>query len=157
MLEFFESIYYGIKSLIILFIGVYCYNKYEEKHKKPPLQFGPFLLQVIVLFGSGVADYFGYEGYSSHKALYIFWIISFLITYGIGLWMCWKHEKEQHHDQSDSILAMAAQAIIPLGLAGMLLLAFKLIMVLFSPILDIFSFKGIVVIVLIVFLGKNFS
>ena len=40
---------------------------------------------------------------------------------------------------------------------GVCLLAFKLIMALFSPILDIFSFKGIEVVVLIVFLIKNFS
>lgn len=155
MLELFQGIYSVIKGFIIFSIGVYCHTSYEEKYGKSPLQIGPFLLQSIVLFGCLLLDYLGYKGYSSHKSVYICEALGVLISYAIGLWMCWKHEKAQPYGQGDVLLAMGAQALLPIGLAGVLFVAIVIISTVFGALSNFVSLKSIfVILIMILFFAK---
>ncbi len=54
---------------------------------------------------------------------FLFWIIVTFLSYGAGLWQCRQHAKRQQAEPGDTVIAMAAQAILPVGAAVVILLA----------------------------------
>ena len=58
---------------------------------------------------------------------FLFWIVVTLLSYGAGLWLCRQHAKRQQAEPGDNVVAMAAQAILPVGAAAVILLAVGMI------------------------------
>ena len=54
---------------------------------------------------------------------FLFWIIASVISCAAALWMCRQHAKSQQAGLGDTVVAMAAQAILPVGAAVVILMA----------------------------------
>ena len=102
----------AVKIIFWLLASVYWNDHYHRKYHENAIQWSPFKYQVFFSCGGMWASFFG-NGKSEWE---VFWVIGLLVSYGIGLWMCWKHAKSQHAESQDMIYAILAQAALPWAL-----------------------------------------
>ncbi len=91
---------------------------YAKKYGNPAIQWKPCALQCICIGGT-LTQFPGDE----MSLRFLFWIIASVVSCAAGLWLCRQHAKGQLAGPGDTVLAMAAQAILPLGAAVVFLLA----------------------------------
>jgi hypothetical protein len=113
----------AIKITFWLLASLYWDNNYRKKYHESAIQWQPFMFQVLFSCGGYWASYFG-NGKSDWE---VFWIIGCLASYGIGLWMCWKHAKKQNAESTDIVYALVAQAALPMALTIPILFTIKVI------------------------------
>ena len=91
---------------------------YAKKYGNPAIQWKPCALQFICIAGA-LTQFPGDE----MSLRFLFWIIASMISCAAALWMCRQHAKSQHAGLGDTVVAMAAQAILPVGAAVVILMA----------------------------------
>ncbi len=91
---------------------------YAKKYGDPAIQWKPCSLQFICIGGT-LTQFPGDE----MSLRFLFWIIASVISCSAALWMCRQHAKSQQAGLGDTVVAMAAQAILPVGAAVVILLA----------------------------------
>lgn len=102
----------AVKIIFWLLVSIYWNDQYHKKYHENAIQWSPFKYQVFFSCGGMWASFFG-NGKSEWE---VFWVIGLLVSYGIGLWMCWKHAKSQHAESQDMVYAILAQAALPWAL-----------------------------------------
>lgn len=102
----------AVKIIFWLLVSIYWNDQYHKKYRENAIQWSPFKYQVFFSCGGMWASFFG-NGKSDWE---VFWVIGLLVSYGIGLWMCWKHAKSQHAESQDMVYAILAQAALPWAL-----------------------------------------
>ena len=102
----------AVKIIFWLLVSIYWNDQYHKKYRENAIQWSPFKYQVFFLCGGMWASFFD-SGKSDWE---VFWVIGLLVSYGIGLWMCWKHAKSQHAESQDMVYAILAQAALPWAL-----------------------------------------
>ena len=91
---------------------------YAKKYGDPAIQWKPCALQFICI-GCALMQFPGDE----MSLRFLFWIIASMISCAAALWMCRQHAKSQQAGPGDTVVAMVAQAILPVGAAVLVLLA----------------------------------
>ncbi len=106
-------------AMIGTFYGGFALNKeFENKYAEPAVDmFSTCLISLFLLFALTVG--IDYE-YTHSKWLYV-WIAAALIMYELAMIIAWKTTKDVGADRKYTIIAMTAQAIMPLGVGLMLL------------------------------------
>ena len=115
-----------VLSVIGCVLGFFLNRTYAKKYGEQAIQWGPFVLQVLV---TGVAlARFPEHGMSPR---FLFWLVLLVAAYAFGLRECRKHAVKQQADPGDIVSAMIAQAVLPLGavpavfmIAGMVVFGF---------------------------------
>ncbi|HBX75471.1 MAG TPA: hypothetical protein DEG55_04945 [Acidaminococcaceae bacterium] len=92
-------------------------SRYSNKYGEAAVQWRPFVLQFVFL--CGVLSQLPGDGIS---CWFLFWAIGVVISCAAGLWMCRQHAKRQQAGADDTVAAMAAQVILPIGIAIVVLL-----------------------------------
>lgn len=113
-------------SVIGCVLGFFLNRTYAKKYGEQAIQWGPFVLQVLV---TGVAlARFPEHGMSPR---FLFWLVLLVAVYAFGLRECRKHAVKQQADPGDIVSAMIAQTMLPLGvvpavfmIAGMVVFGF---------------------------------
>ena len=111
-----------VLSVICCVVGFFLNRTYATKYGEAAVQWKLFVLQVIGIGGALTqlpTDEISFR--------FLFWIVVTLLSYGAGLWLCWQHAKRQQAEPGDNVVAMAAQAILPVGAAAVILLAVGMI------------------------------
>ena len=111
-----------ILSVICCVVGFFLNRTYAKKYGEAAVQWKLFVLQVIGI-GGALTQLPGNE----ISFRFLFWITVTLLSYGAGLWQCRQHAKRQQAGPDDTVVAMAAQAILPVGAAAVILLAVGMI------------------------------
>ena len=107
-----------VLSAICCVVGFFLNRTYAKKYGEAAVQWKWFVLQVIGIGGALTqlpTDEISFR--------FLFWIIVTFLSYGAGLWQCRQHAKRQQAEPGDTVIAMAAQAILPVGAAVVILLA----------------------------------
>ena len=107
-----------VLSVICCVVGFFLNRTYAKKYGEAAVQWKLFVLQVIGIGGALTqlpTDEISFR--------FLFWIVVTLLSYGAGLWLCRQHAKRQQAGSGDTVVAMAAQAILPVGAAVVILLA----------------------------------
>jgi hypothetical protein len=91
---------------------------YAKKYGEAAVQWKLFALQAICI-GGALTQFPGDEV----SFQFLFWLIASVVSCAAGLWLCRQHAKRQQAGPGDTIVAMAAQAILPVGAAVVILLA----------------------------------
>ena len=107
-----------ILSVICCVVGFFLNRTYAKKYGEAAVQWKLFVLQVIGI-GGALTQLPGNE----ISFRFLFWITVTFLSYGAGLWLCRQHAKRQQAGPDDTVVAMAAQAILPVGAAVVILLA----------------------------------
>ena len=99
-------------SVIGCVVGFLLNRAYTKKYGEPAIQWKLFIVQVICIIGalSQLPD-----GEVSFR--FLFWAAVALLSFVAGLWLCRQHAKNQQAEPGDTAAAMAAQALLPLGVA----------------------------------------
>ena len=107
-------------------LGFYLNSTYAKKYGESAIQWGPFVLQVLVT--GGALARFPENGMSRR---FLFWLVLLVAAYAFGLRECRKHAVKQQADPGDVVSAMIAQAVLPRGavpavfmIAGMVVFGF---------------------------------
>ena len=111
-----------VLSVICCVVGFFLNRTYAKKYGEAAVQWKLFVLQVLGIGGALTqlpADEVPFR--------FLFWIMVTLLSYGAGLWQCRQHAKRQQAGPDDTVVAMAAQAILPVGAAAVILLAVGMI------------------------------
>ena len=91
---------------------------YAKKYGNPAIQWKPCVLQFICI-GGALTQFPGDE----MSLRFLFWIIASVVSCAAGLWLCRQHAGRQQVGPGDTVVAMAAQSILPIGAAVLILLA----------------------------------
>ena len=82
---------------------------YTKKYGEQAIQWGPFVLQLLVSGGALVRLP---ENGVSYR--FVFWLAALAAVYAFGLRECRKHAVKQQAAPGDVLSAMVAQAVLPL-------------------------------------------
>ena len=93
-------------------------SMYAKKYEEAAVQWKPCALQVICI-GGALIQLPGDE----MSLQFLFWIVASVISCAAGIWLCRQHAKRQQAGPGDTVVAMAAQALLPFGAAVVILLA----------------------------------
>ena len=106
-----------VLSVVVCVLGFFLNWAYAKKYKEAAVQWKLFVLQTIAV--GGVVTQLGYEVSSQ----LLCWTAVAILTFGIGFRKCWQHAARQQAKPGDKVMALAAQALLPLGSAvfGMML------------------------------------
>ena len=107
-----------VLSAICCVVGFFLNRTYAKKYGEGAVQWKLFALQVIGIGGS--LTQLPAEDISFR---FLFWLTVTLLSYGAGLWLCRQHAKRQQAEPGDTVIAMAVQALLPVGAAVVILLA----------------------------------
>ena len=102
--------------------GLVLNRMYAKKYGEAAVQWKLFALQAICI-GGALTQFPGDEV----SFQFLFWLIASVVSCAAGLWLCRQHAKRQQAGPGDTIVAMAAQAILPVGAAVVILLAVGMI------------------------------
>ena len=105
-------------ALVCCVFGFLLNRIYAKKYGDPAIQWKPCVLQFICI-GGALTQLPGDE----MSLRFLFWIIASMISCAAALWMCRQHAKSQQAGPGDTVVAMVAQAILPVGAAVLVLLA----------------------------------
>ena len=105
-------------ALVCCASGFVLNSMYAKKYGVPAIQWKLFALQFICI-GGALMQLPGDE----MSSRFLFWIIAGVISCAAALWMCRQHAKSQQAGLGDTVVAMAAQAILPVGAAVVILMA----------------------------------
>ena len=97
-------------SVIGCVLGFFLNRTYAKKYGEQAIQWGPFVLQVLVTGGALVR--FPEHGMSPR---FLFWLAALAAVYAFGLRECRKHASTQQAAPADMVSAMIAQAVLPLS------------------------------------------
>ncbi len=106
-----------VLSVICCVIGFFLNRTYATKYGEAAVQWKLFVLQVI-----GIGGALTQLPVNEISLCFLFWITVTLLSYGAGLLLCRQHAKRQQAGPSDTVIAMAAQALLPVGAAVVILL-----------------------------------
>ena len=115
-----------VAAFLCCAFGFLLNSMYAKKYGVPAIQWKLFALQFICI-GGALMQLPGDE----MSLRFLFWIIASVISCAAALWMCrqhakWmcrQHAKSQQAGLGDTVVAMAAQAILPVGAAVVILMA----------------------------------
>ena len=107
-----------IAAFLCCAFGFLLNRMYAKKYGDPAIQWKPCALQFICIAGA-LTQFPGDE----MSLRFLFWIIASGVSCAAGLWMCRQHAGRQQAGAGDTVVAMAAQAILPVGAAVLILLA----------------------------------
>ena len=107
-----------IAAFLCCAFGFLLNRMYAKKYGDPAIQWKPCALQFICIAGA-LTQFPGDE----MSLRFLFWIIASVVSCAAGLWMCRQHAGRQQAGAGDTVVAMAAQAILPVGAAVLILLA----------------------------------
>ena len=107
-----------IAAFLCCAFGFLLNRMYAKKYGDPAIQWKPCALQFICIAGA-LTQFPGDE----MSLRFLFWIIASVVSCAAGLWMCRQHAGRQQAGAGDTVVAMAAQAILPVGAAVLVLLA----------------------------------
>ena len=112
-----------VLSVVVCASGFFLNRAYSKKYREAAVQWKPFALQTIAV--GGMVTQLGYEVSSQ----LLCWLAAVLLTFGIGFRKCWQHAVRQQAKPGDKVMALAAQALLPLGTAvfGMMLFGILII------------------------------
>ena len=96
-------------ALVCCASGFVLNSMYAKKYGEAAVQWKLFALQVICI-GGALTQFPG----DKLSLRFLFWLIASVVSCAAGLWMC---------RAGDTVVAMAAQAILPVGAAVLILLA----------------------------------
>ena len=105
-------------ALVCCVSGFVLNSMYAKKYGEAAVQWKLFALQVICI-GGALTQFPG----DKLSLQFLFWLIASVVSCAAGLWMCRQHAGRQQAGEGDTIVAMAAQAILPIGVAVLILLA----------------------------------
>ena len=107
-----------VLSVICCVLGVFLNRSYAKKYGEAAVQWKLCALQFICI-GGALIQLPGDE----MSLQFLFWIVASVISCAAGLWLCQQHAKRQQAGPGDTVVAMAAQALLPFGAAVVILLA----------------------------------
>ena len=107
-----------IAAFLCCAFGFLLNRMYAKKYGEAAVQWKLFALQFICI-GGALTQLPGDE----ISLRFLFWIIASVISCAAALWMCRQHAKSQQAGLGDTVVAMAAQAILPVGAAVVILMA----------------------------------
>ena len=107
-----------VAAFLCCAFGFLLNSMYAKKYGNPAIQWKPCVLQFICI-GGALTQLPGDE----MSLRFLFWIIASMISCAAALWMCRQHAKSQQAGPGDTVVAMVAQAILPVGAAVLVLLA----------------------------------
>ena len=107
-----------VAAFLCCAFGFLMHSIYAKKYGDPAIQWKPCVLQFICICGA-LTQFPGDE----MSLRFLFWIIASVISCAAGLWLCRQHAKGQQAGPGDTVIAMAAQSILPFGAAVAILLA----------------------------------
>ena len=107
-----------VAAFLCCAFGFLLNSMYAKKYGDPAIQWKPCVLQFICI-GGALTQLPGDE----MSLRFLFWIIASMISCAAALWMCRQHAKSQQAGPGDTVVAMVAQAILPVGAAVLVLLA----------------------------------
>ena len=107
-----------VAAFLCCAFGFLLNSMYAKKYGVPAIQWKLFALQFICI-GGALMQLPGDE----MSSRFLFWIIASVISCAAALWMCRQHAKSQQAGPGDTVVAMVAQAILPVGAAVLVLLA----------------------------------
>ena len=107
-----------VAAFLCCAFGFLLNSMYAKKYGDPAIQWKLFALQFICIAGA-LTQFPGDE----MSLRFLFWIIASMISCAAALWMCRQHAKSQQAGPGDTVVAMVAQAILPVGAAVLVLLA----------------------------------
>ena len=105
-------------ALVCCASGFVLNSMYAKKYGEAAVQWKLFALQVICI-GGALTQFPG----DKLSLQFLFWLIASVISCAAGLWMCRQYARRQQAGAGDTVVAMAAQAILPFGAAVLILLA----------------------------------
>ena len=108
----------NIAAFLCCAFGFLLNRMYAKKYGDPAIQWKPCVLQFICI-GGALTQLPGDE----MSLRFLFWIIASVVSCAAGLWMCRQHAGRQQAGAGDTVVAMAAQAILPVGAAVVILMA----------------------------------
>ena len=107
-----------VAAFLCCAFGFLLNSMYAKKYGDPAIQWKPCALQFICIAGA-LTQFPGDE----MSLRFLFWLIASVVSCAAGLWMCRQHAGRQQAGAGDTVVAMAAQAILPVGAAVLVLLA----------------------------------
>ncbi|MBQ3366210.1 MAG: hypothetical protein IJG43_05945 [Acidaminococcaceae bacterium] len=91
---------------------------YAKKYGEAAVQWKLFALQAICIGGALTQ-----LPVDERSFQFLFWLIASVVSCAAGLCLCRQHAKRQQAGPGDTVVAMAAQAILPVGAAVVILMA----------------------------------
>ena len=105
-------------ALVCCASGFVLNSMYAKKYGESAVQWKPCVLQFICIGGT-LIQLPGDE----MSLQFLFWIVASVFSCVAGLLLCRQHAKCQPAGPGDTVVAMAAQALLPFGAAVVILLA----------------------------------
>lgn len=116
-----------VVTILSTLIGLVLNSFYEEKYYTPAINWAGFALQCVFMFLALLTfpdpDVSGW---------FIAWLIALIVSYVIGLLGCREQAIKAGAERGDMIKAMIAQAILPFGIAVIVIIVIALILGVFS-------------------------
>ena len=112
-----------VLSVVVCVSGFFLNRAYSKKYREAAVQWKPFVLQTISV--GGVMTQLGYEVSSQ----LLCWTAAVLLAFGIGFRKCWQHAVRQQAKPGDIVMALAAQVLLPLGVAVFGMMLFGLLII----------------------------